>query len=66
MGYVGHGFGTAGDDARGIACDDGLGGEDDGFSPRSADFIDSGADGGITKAGVDGTLASWVLAQAGG
>ncbi len=66
MGDVGHGFGAAGNDARGVARHDRLGGEDDGFGAGSADFVDGGANGGITQAGVDCALASGILAETDG
>ena len=63
VGNVGHGFGAASDDDRGVARHDGLGGEDDGFCARGADFVDGGANGGVAKAGIDSTLSCRVLAE---
>lgn len=40
-----------------------MGGEDDGFGARGADFVDCGAYGRVGKTGVEGTLASGILAQ---
>ena len=60
---VGHGFCAAGHNAGGVAEEDGLGGEDDGFEARGADFVDGGADGGVGEGGAAGALAGGVLAE---
>ena len=64
VGNVGHGFGAAGDNAGSVACHDCLGGEDDGFGAGSADFVHSGADGGVPEASVEGALAGRILTKA--
>ena len=60
---VGHGFCASCHNTGGVAEEDGLRGEDDGFEARGADFVDGGADGGVGEGGAAGALAGGVLAE---
>lgn len=60
---VRHGLGSTSDNNIGISGHDSLGTENDGLQARSADLVDSGADGRFAKTSTEGALSGGVLSN---